>query len=94
MINLVHVIMQSYRLDAEAAKSMAYGWQLHSEDRVGKEIEVLRRTGDLSLDEWRFLESCLHAASGNLFTSMVIWRYGGEEACLNKDQQQGRRDEV
>jgi hypothetical protein len=85
MINLVHVIMQSYRLDAEAAKFMAYAWQLHSEDQVGKEIEVLRRTGDLSLDEWRFLEACLHAASGNVFTS-VISRYGGEQACLNKDQ--------
>lgn len=84
MINLVHVIMESYRLDAEAAKSMAYAWQLHSEDRVGKEIEAFRRTGNLSLEEWRFLEACLHAASGNLFTSVVISRYGGEEARLNK----------
>jgi hypothetical protein len=84
MINLVHVIMESYRLDAEAAKSMAYGWQLHSEDEVGKEIKVLRGSGDLSLDEWRFLEACLHTASGNLFTSVVISRYGGEGACLNK----------
>ena len=81
MINVVHVMTQCYSLDAQAAKSMAYAWQLHSEDLVAKELEAMSMKG-LSREEWRFVDACLHAASGNLFASVVISRYGGEEARL------------
>lgn len=79
MINLVHTIMQVYRVDEAApAKSIAYSWQLWTENEILKELERLKAEGDLSIEEWRLIDGCLVAASGNLLTSIVIGRYGGE----------------
>ena len=80
MINLVQVIMKVDRLDAMAAKSMAYAWQLYTENEIVEELRGLKRRNELSVEDWRFLDACLMAASGNLLTSVVVSRYGGEDA--------------
>ena len=80
MINIVHVIERVERLDTEAAKSMAYAWQLYTESNIRRELENLKKLDELSIEEWIFLNGCLTAASGNTLTSVVISRYGGEEA--------------
>ena len=80
MINLVHVIVKVDRIEAMAAKSMAYAWQLCTENEILKELEELKRHDELSVEDWEFLDACLVAASGNLLTSVVISRYGGEDA--------------
>lgn len=79
MINLVQVIMKVDRIEAMAAKSMAYAWQLYTENDILKELRVLKRSNRLSVEDWRLLDACLLAASGNLLTSVVISRYGGED---------------
>lgn len=43
MINLVQVIMKVDRMDAIAAKSMAYAWQLYTEDEILKELRELKK---------------------------------------------------
>ena len=80
MINLVHVIMKIERMEVAEAKSMAYAWQLCTENEILGELEELKRRDELTDEDWRFLEACLLAASGNLLTSVVIARYGGEDA--------------
>ena len=80
MINVVHVITKVDRMDDMEAKSMAYAWQLWTENRIIRELEEMKRQDDLSLEEWRFADACLVAAAGNLLTSIVISRYGGEKA--------------
>lgn len=80
MINLVHVIVQVERVEALTAKSMAYAWQLCTEDEILRELEGLKGRGELRAEEWSFVDACLLAASGNLFTSVVMSRYCGEDA--------------
>ncbi|KAF7915160.1 uncharacterized protein EAE98_011245 [Botrytis deweyae] len=81
MINLVHTTMQVNCInDVTAAKSMAYAIQLWTENEILEELRALSRQGQLSAEEWRLVDGCLVAASGNLLTSIVISRYGGEEA--------------
>ena len=80
IINVVHVIKEVEHIDDEAAKSMAYAWQLWNENEILKELEVMRREDGLSLAEWRFIDASLAAAAGNCFTSIVMSRYGGEDA--------------
>ncbi len=67
-------------VDAEAAKSMAYAWQLLMEDEILEEMGELRGRDELSGEEWELLEACLAAAAGGLLASVVISRYGGEGA--------------
>jgi ribosome assembly protein YihI (activator of Der GTPase) len=66
--------------DVDSAKSMAYAKQLWTENEISKELERLRHGNKMSFEEWRFVDGCLVAASGNLLTSVVIARYGGENA--------------
>ena len=80
MINLVNVIMKIERMGVAEAKSMAYAWQLSTENEILEELGELKRRDGLTDGEWQFLEACLLAASGNLLTSVVIARYGGEDA--------------
>lgn len=82
MINLVHVIMEVEHMHAVEAKSMAYAWQLSTEDEILRELEGLTGRDELSAEEWRFVDACLLAASGNLLTSIVISRYGGEDTSI------------
>lgn len=80
MINLVHVIAERDHLDVNAAKAMAYAWQLLTEEEIMGDLEELRGRDGLGSEEWRFVEACLAAAKGALFSSVVvvIERYGGE----------------
>ncbi|KAL8996243.1 MAG: hypothetical protein Q9169_004221 [Polycauliona sp. 2 TL-2023] len=81
IINTVHVIMQQERLeDVDAAKSIAYAWQLFTEDAVRRDLEALREDERIGDEEWKFVEACLGIAKGNLLTSVVMRRYGGEGA--------------
>lgn len=80
MINIVHVIQRVDGVDEEAAKSMAYAWQLRTENDILRELEEMKRLNELSLDDWRFVDACLATASGNILGSVVMSRYGGEDA--------------
>ena len=77
MINVVHVIKEINDVDDVAAKSMAYAWQLWTENQIGKELEAMRDSA-LSPEEWEFVDAALIAAAGDTFTSVVMSRYGGE----------------
>lgn len=79
MINLVHVIATLERVDAQTAKAMAYAWQLSTENAILEDLQALKRQKELSNEEWRFVDACLTAASGHLFASVVMARYGGEK---------------
>lgn len=80
MINLVYVIMKVDRMEAVAAKSMAYAWQLYTENEILGELKELKMQDKLSVEDWRLLDACLLAASGSLLTSVVMSRYGGQDA--------------
>ncbi|KAL8968795.1 MAG: hypothetical protein Q9197_004685 [Variospora fuerteventurae] len=79
MINLVHVIATLERAETQTAKSMAYAWQLCTENAILEELTALKRRNGLSSEEWSFVDACLMAASGNLLASVVMSRYGGEK---------------
>ena len=80
IINIVSAIMKMERVEAVVAKSMAYAWQLCMEQEIVDELEELKRRDELSVEEWKFIDVWLLAASGNLLTSVVMSRYGGEDA--------------
>ncbi|KAI9816264.1 MAG: hypothetical protein M1827_001865 [Pycnora praestabilis] len=81
MINIVDVIMRVKLLrDEVAAKGVAYAFQLEAENDILSELKNMKERDDLDLEEWKFVDACLVAAAGNLFTSVVISRYGGEKA--------------
>ncbi|KAL9007938.1 MAG: hypothetical protein Q9173_006887 [Seirophora scorigena] len=79
MINLVHVIVTLERVETQTAKSMAYAWQLLTENAILEDLQALKRQNQLSIEEWSFVDACLTAASGNLLASVVMSRYGGEK---------------
>lgn len=80
MINLVHVIATLERVETQTAKAMAYAWQLSTENAILEDLQALKRQKELSNEEWMFVDACLTAASGHLFASVVMSRYGGEKA--------------
>lgn len=94
VINVVDLIMQQERLEAEPAKAMAYAWQLFTEDAIRRDLDRLKESGVIGEEEWRFVDACLGAARGNLLTSVVIKRYGGEGArvCWKGDEGGGFGD--
>ncbi|KAL6717763.1 hypothetical protein ACLMJK_003848 [Lecanora helva] len=78
MINVVHVIMIVDRLEAKAAKSVAYAYQLHTENEILEELKSIKKQNQFTEEDWRFVDTCLVAACGNLFAAVVMSRYGGE----------------
>ena len=92
LINIVSVIMKLERVDEVVAKSMAYAWQLCMENEILKDLEGLRKKrlcNELSSEEeeeWRFIDAWLLVAAGNLLTSVVMSRYGGEGARISGDK--------
>ncbi|KAL8764459.1 MAG: hypothetical protein Q9203_007102 [Teloschistes exilis] len=78
LINVVDVIASTGGLQDEHAKGMAYAWQLWTESRILEEMDRLHDQGLLDLEEWALVDACLLAAAGNVLTSVVIARYGGE----------------
>ncbi|KAL9606478.1 MAG: hypothetical protein Q9179_000343 [Wetmoreana sp. 5 TL-2023] len=85
MINVVHVIAKTEGLADEQAKCMAYAWQLWTESRIIEELDELDKKGDLSLEEWAFVDACLVAAAGNLLAAVVMVRYGGHKTRVALD---------
>lgn len=85
LINIVAVIMKLERVEEVVAKSMAYAWQLCMENGILRDLEDLKKTrwDEMSVEEvedWRFIDAWLLVAAGNLLTSVVMSRYGGEAA--------------
>lgn len=86
LINIVAVIMKLERVEEVVAKSMAYAWQLCMENEILRDLEELKkktRWDEMSVEEvedWRFIDAWLLVAAGNLLTSVVMSRYGGEAA--------------
>lgn len=81
MIKMVPVIPRVNNLDQEAAKSMAYAWQLCTENEILRELKEIKRLNELiNLEDWKFIDACLATASGSLLGSVVISRYGCEDA--------------
>ena len=72
--------MKVERVQPTEAKTMAYAWQLCTENELLQELEELKTRDDMTVGDWRFIHACLQMAMGNLFTSLVIARYGGEDA--------------
>lgn len=87
MINVVDVFRRLLSLqDEEAAKGLAYAYQLQSEEWMKEELERFRMKDDLSKKQWRFIEAVVACAAGNAFYSMVSCRYGGEGAKIQSDE--------
>ena len=91
LINIVSVIMKLERVEEAVAKSMAYAWQLCMENEIRMDLEELRKKkeegkDELGVEEWRFIDAWLLVAAGNLFTSVVMSRYGGEGARITGGQ--------
>ena len=81
MINLVHVVKTVTSLQGtDDAKSVAWTLQLQIERQMIDELEGLRREGNLTDDEWWFLEAVTSTAVGNVMFCMTTSRYGGEAA--------------
>ncbi|KAL8998219.1 MAG: hypothetical protein Q9169_002704 [Polycauliona sp. 2 TL-2023] len=54
------------------AKTMAYAWQLYTEDAIRSELEKLRRQDRVGAEEWKLVEGCLGTLKGHVLTSVVI----------------------
>ena len=78
-INIVRMFAETERMDDDQAKSMAYAWQLGTENQIMEELNHLHANELLDLEEWALVDACMLAISGNLLTSVVIPRYGGKE---------------
>lgn len=83
LINAVDVMQKLCSLcNDESAKILTYTLQLEVERQLECELADLARTKVLADSEWHFLEACLEMLAGNIFASIVISRYGGQEARL------------
>ena len=82
MIKLVHVVKTvTPSLDgADEAKALVWALQMQIERQMMDELEALRREGNLSDEEWWFLEAVASTAVGNVMFCMTTSRYGGEAA--------------
>lgn len=77
---MVHVVQKfcSYP-DPSSAKAICYVLQLEVEKAIADEISSLREHGNLTHDQWNFIEALLEMTAGNVFYSIVTARYGGEK---------------
>ena len=66
----------------EQAKCIAYAWQLSIENQVIQELKQIESADELNSEEREFLCACLTAAGGNVFSAIVMARYGGEQTRL------------
>ncbi|KEF57258.1 uncharacterized protein A1O9_05175 [Exophiala aquamarina CBS 119918] len=80
LINIVAVVGKINRTDSDAAKAACYALQLQVEQDIAVELELMERDDELTFVEWDFIDALLAMAAGNIFTSIVISRYGGEAA--------------
>ena len=87
LINIVEVFRRVVSLpDEDAAKGMAYSYQLQIEEWIEDELQRLRTNNELSDEQWRFLYAIIACAAGNAFYSMTSSRYGGEAARIRGDE--------
>ncbi|MEU7054393.1 hypothetical protein [Streptomyces eurythermus] len=86
MINIVSVMQKLLSLPSEeAAKTAAYTYQLQLELWTMEELELLAKRGDLTDEEWWFLEATLLSVTGNTFFCMTSARYGGQGARIDAE---------
>jgi hypothetical protein len=84
MINIVSVIQKLLSMPSEeAAKIASYSYLLQVESWIIEEIELLARDGNLTDEEWWFLEVVFLSATGNVFFTMTSARYGGQAALID-----------
>lgn len=84
LINIVVVVQKIDHTDGDAAKAQCYVKQLEIERSIMEELKYMKRADELSSSEWEFVDSALAMAAGNIFTSVVISRYGGAEALISR----------
>ncbi|KAM0129343.1 hypothetical protein ACHAP3_007848 [Botrytis cinerea] len=83
MVNIVAVFQHLRSLPSSAeAKVAAYTYQLQVESWIIEEVEMLAARGDLTDEEWWFIEAVFMTATGNAFFCMTSSRYGGDAAKL------------
>lgn len=83
LLNIVYEFQRMLSLpDVNAAKALAYSYQLQTEEWIREELERLKGE-DLSLAQWQYLEAVFACAAGNAFYSMTSSRYGGEAARID-----------
>lgn len=81
LVNIVVVMQEIYQsTSSDDAKTKSYALQLDTEDKIVQELESMKEARSLSLSEWDYVDAVLAMAAGNIFTSVVISRYGGEAA--------------
>jgi len=81
LINVVAVVQKLFGLpDSDAAKAFSYTLQLQTEQAILEELERMKVADELTIAQWKFVDAALAMAAGNVFTSVVISRYGGEAA--------------
>ncbi|KAL8951228.1 MAG: hypothetical protein Q9222_002791 [Ikaeria aurantiellina] len=83
MINIVDVVKGTTLLqDTDEAKQIVWMLQLQIEKQIVDELAHLQ--GQLSSDEWWFLEAVLCTLTGNVMFCMTTNRYGGEAARIER----------
>ena len=81
LINVVAVVQKLLGLpDLDSAKAASYALQLWTEQAILEELEGMKIKDELTVAQWKFVDVVLAMAAGNVFTSVVISRYGGEAA--------------
>ena len=84
LINVIAVMKSTTgSADLEDAKKVCYGLQLQTEQAIVEELERMRQCDTLTAAEWRLVEALLFMTAGNVFTSLAIDRYGGENARID-----------
>ena len=85
MINITAVIKRLLSLESEdSAKVATYAYLLQLEAWIMEELHRLEREGNVTDEEWWFLEAVFMTATGNVFFCMVTSRYGGEGARVRR----------
>ena len=95
LINVVAVIQRLLNLsNSDDAKIVSYLLQLSIERAIMDELERMKHVGNLSVSEWDYVDATLAMAAGNVFTSVVISRYGGQSARIGDNTTVDARAEV
>lgn len=61
----------------DAAKAIAYVYQLEAERQIDAELKRMATEGDINHEEWKFIDAVLMMSVGNVMGSITMSRYGG-----------------
>lgn len=61
----------------DAAKAIAYVYQLEAERQIDAELKRMATEGDMNHEEWKFIDAVLMMSVGNVMGSITMSRYGG-----------------